>query len=89
MTGLPAAKFGLTGRGILRPGAVADLVLFDPATVADLATFEKPKTPAAGIDTVWVNGRAVWRAGRSTGARPGRALRLAQLGPMGGDTPPQ
>jgi N-acyl-D-amino-acid deacylase len=88
MTSLPAAKFGLTGRGVLRPGAVADLVLFDPATVGDLATFEKPKTPAAGIETVWVNGRAVWHAGQSTGARPGRALRLARLGPMGGETPP-
>jgi len=88
MTSLPAAKFGLSGRGTLRPGAYADLVLFDPATVADLASFEKPKTAAAGIDTVWVNGRAVWRAGGSTGARPGRALRLSALGPMGGDRLP-
>ena len=70
MTSLPAAKFGLSGRGTLRPGAYADLVLFDPATVADLASFEKPKTPAAGIDTVWVNGSTVWRGGRSTGAGP-------------------
>ncbi|MFI4986201.1 MAG: amidohydrolase family protein [Alphaproteobacteria bacterium] len=87
MTSLPAAKFGLTGRGILRPGAAADLVLFDPATIADRATFEQPKKPAAGIELVMVNGRAVWREGRSTGARPGRALRLGTLGPMGGDGP--
>jgi N-acyl-D-amino-acid deacylase len=88
MTSLPAARFGLTGRGVLRPGAYADLVLFDPATVADAATFEKPKTPATGIELVMVNGRAVWQDGRPTGNRPGRALRRAELGPMGRDRLP-
>ena len=84
MTALSAAQFGLTDRGTLRPGACADLVLFDPATIADAATFEHPKTPARGIVEVFVNGRSVWRDGRSTGNRPGRALRLQQLGTMGG-----
>ncbi|MDX1604795.1 MAG: D-aminoacylase [Candidatus Competibacterales bacterium] len=84
MTGLPAARFGLTDRGVLRPGACADLVLFDPDRVADRATFEQPATPAAGIDQVFVNGRCVWRDGVATGERPGRVLRRQQLGPFGG-----
>jgi N-acyl-D-amino-acid deacylase len=84
MTALPAAQFGLKDRGSLRIGAYADLVLFDPATIADTATFEKPKTPAAGIALVMVNGRTVWSDGAATGERPGRALRLSALGPMGG-----
>jgi N-acyl-D-amino-acid deacylase len=76
MTALPAAQFGLTDRGVLREGAYADLVLFDPETIADTATFEQPKTPAAGIACVTVDGAA-------TGERPGRALRRNTLGPMG------
>jgi len=75
MTGLSAARFGLVDRGVLREGAYADLVLFDPATVKDRATFAQPKQPAAGIATVFVNGRAVWQEGRPTGARPGRVLK--------------
>jgi N-acyl-D-amino-acid deacylase len=77
MTGLPAAKFGFTGRGAVREGAVADLVVFDPATIADLATYEDPRRFPAGIRAVFVNGTAVARDGRHTGARPGRALRHA------------
>jgi len=84
MTALSAAQFGLTDRGVLRPGAYADLVLFDPATIADAATFDKPKTPATGIAEVFVNGRSVWKDGHATGNRPGRALRRQQLGTMGG-----
>jgi N-acyl-D-amino-acid deacylase len=84
MTSLPAAQFGLKDRGVLRPGAFADLVLFNPDTIADLATFERPQTPAAGIAEVMVNGRSVWRDGAPTGDRPGRALRRGALGPMGG-----
>jgi N-acyl-D-amino-acid deacylase len=84
MTALPAAQFGLTDRGSLRAGAFADLVLFDPRTIADTATFERPKTPAAGIALVMVNGRPVWSDGAATGNRPGRALRRQELGPMGG-----
>jgi N-acyl-D-amino-acid deacylase len=75
MTGLPARRFGLHGRGIVEAGAFADLVLFDPATVADAATFEAPVQPAAGIRAVLVNGTPVWRDGQATGARPGRVLR--------------
>ncbi len=75
MTGLPAARFGLKDRGVIRAGAAADLVLFDPETVIDRATFEDPLRPAAGIDLVLVNGQAVLSEGRQTGARPGRLLR--------------
>ncbi|MBM3597577.1 MAG: D-aminoacylase [Alphaproteobacteria bacterium] len=75
MTSLPAAWFGLPDRGVLRPGAYADIVVFDPETVADRGTFIKPAQPAAGIDTVIVNGRPVWSQGAHTGARPGRVLR--------------
>lgn len=85
MTALPAAQFGLKDRGVLRTGAYADLVLFDPERIEDTATFAKPKTPAAGIALVMVNGRTVWKDGAATGHRPGRALRRNTLGPMGGD----
>ncbi len=81
MTGLSAARFGLRDRGVLRVGACADLVLFDPATIADRATFEAPTRAAAGIDQVFVNGRCVWRDGGPTGVRPGRALRRTELKP--------
>ena len=77
MTGLPAEKFGLEDRGVIRAGACADLTLFDPATIIDRATFEDPAQPAAGIEVVLVNGEAVLEGGRPTGARPGRALRRA------------
>ena len=75
MTSLPAGWFGFRDRGVDRPGAFADLVVFDAATVRDTGTFSDPARPAAGIDLVMVNGRAVWHAGRHTGARPGRVLR--------------
>jgi N-acyl-D-amino-acid deacylase len=75
MTSLPAARFGLVNRGIVRSGAFADLVLFDPDTVIDRASFDRPTEPAAGIEAVVVNGRIVWQAGAPTGARPGRLLR--------------
>jgi N-acyl-D-aspartate/D-glutamate deacylase len=75
MTGLPAARFGLRGRGLLCEGACADLVLFDPARVRDVGTYEDPKRPPEGIRHVFVNGTAVVREGEHTGARPGRALR--------------
>ena len=75
MTALSAERFGLANRGHLAVGAYADLVLFDPDSVADRATFDAPKMPAAGIEQVWVNGVSVWKDGRHSGARPGRALR--------------
>jgi N-acyl-D-amino-acid deacylase len=77
MTGLPAGWFGFADRGVVRPGAFADLVVFDPATVKDTATFTDPARPSAGIDLVMVNGRIVWGAGGHSGARPGRVLRRA------------
>jgi len=75
MTGLPAAKFGFVDRGAVRSGAFADLVVFDPATIADVATYDDPCRFPAGIRAVFVNGTAVARDGEHTGARPGRALR--------------
>jgi N-acyl-D-amino-acid deacylase len=75
MTGLPASRFGLAGRGAIAAGASADITVFDAATVIDRASFEKPTVPAAGIEHVFVNGRPVWREGRATGERPGRGLR--------------
>jgi N-acyl-D-amino-acid deacylase len=79
MTGLPAARFGLAGRGRIAPGAYADITVFDPATIIDRATFAAPMTPAAGIHLVLVNGEAVWRDGAATGDRPGRALRRQKM----------
>ncbi len=81
MTALTAAQFGLKDRGVLREGAFADLVLFDPETVIDSATFDEPKRPAAGIDLVMVNGRTVWQDGAHAGKRPGRALRRQDQDP--------
>lgn len=75
MTGLPADRFGLDGRGVVEPGAVADLCLFDPETVIDRASFENPMAPADGISAVLVAGETVWKDGSPTGARPGKALR--------------
>jgi N-acyl-D-amino-acid deacylase len=75
MTGLSAANVGIADRGTIRPGAYADLVLFDPATVADRSTFEDPAALSVGIERVWVNGTAVWQDGKPTGARPGRGIR--------------
>jgi N-acyl-D-amino-acid deacylase len=78
MTGLAADQFGLTDRGQLRPGAYADLVIFDPATISDRATFESPKQPAAGIDMVMVAGEIIYRYGKLSEARPGKMLRRTQ-----------
>jgi len=72
MTGAAARVFGLRHRGVVEPGACADLMLFSPESVLDRADFERPERPAAGIDLVIVGGEVVWRAGEPTGARPGR-----------------
>jgi N-acyl-D-amino-acid deacylase len=74
MTGLSAARFGLAERGLVREGYHADLVLFDPATVIDRATFAAPVQTAAGIEAVWVNGALSYRQGEATGDRAGRWL---------------
>jgi N-acyl-D-amino-acid deacylase len=75
MTRLAAAHTGLKERGVIAKGAYADLVLFDPATVADRATPQEPHLAAAGIVGVWVNGVQVLDRGKATGALPGRVLR--------------
>jgi N-acyl-D-amino-acid deacylase len=74
MTSLPAQRLGLRDRGTLREGTFADLVLFDPQTVIDRATFAKPDELPVGIQAVFVNGEQVWSDGRPTGSRPGRVL---------------
>ncbi|MCR6030743.1 amidohydrolase family protein [Nocardioides sp. zg-579] len=75
MTGAVAERLQLPDRGVVRPGAVADLVLLDPATVVDRATFTEPTQAPVGIVQVLVNGTSVVEDGRLTGARPGRVLR--------------
>ncbi|MGB2591261.1 MAG: D-aminoacylase [Candidatus Acidiferrum sp.] len=74
MTSLPAQRLGWKDRGVLREGAFADLVLFDPAAVIDRSTYQKPFELPAGIEKVFVNGALVWDNGKPTGARPGRVL---------------
>jgi len=75
MTSLPAARFGLSRRGRLEPGAYADITVFDALTIIDRATFQVPTMPAAGIHLVLVNGKTVWRDGMTIDNRPGRVLR--------------
>jgi len=71
MTSLAAAHVGIADRGLVKPGYIADLVLFDPSTITDKATIENSKQLSEGITGVWVNGERVWRDGKVTGARPG------------------
>lgn len=75
MTGITAGRFGLRERGVLREGNYADIVVFDPETVLDRATFEQPKQVSQGIDAVLVNGTLSWQAEKPTGERAGRFLR--------------
>ncbi len=75
MSGMPAHKFQLAGRGYVREGGFADLVVFDPDTVIDQATYEEPKTPPTGMPHVIVNGKIVVRDSFHTHAEAGRALR--------------
>ena len=72
---MPAARYGLTDRGVIRPGAAADLVVFDPARFEDRATFDNPRSNAVGMDYVFVNGRAAIDAGRLADTTAGRVLR--------------
>ena len=76
MTGLPAKRFGFRKRGLVREGYYADLVVFDPKTVSDKATFEEPKQQSVGIDLVMVNGRIAFQDGHMTDT--GRAGRVLQ-----------
>jgi N-acyl-D-amino-acid deacylase len=75
MTAFPAANLGLSDRGSLAPGMAADVVLFDPTTISDHATFEKPMQYATGVRDVFVNGVQVLKAGQPTGATPGRFVK--------------
>ncbi len=74
MTSLPADRFGLQGRGRIVIGAYADLVMFDPAAIEAMATFEEPTRPARGLHLVMVNGEIVYQDNKLTPARPGRVL---------------
>ena len=74
LSALPATNLGLDHRGLLKEGMFADVVVFDPATIADRATFEKPHQYAVGMKHVFVNGVQVLKDGEHTGAKPGRAL---------------
>jgi N-acyl-D-amino-acid deacylase len=82
LTSGPARRFGLKDRGELRAGAFADVVVFDPRTIADRATYEKPHQFATGVREVFVNGTPVVRDGApvlfARGRAPGRALRFRE-----------
>jgi N-acyl-D-amino-acid deacylase len=75
MTSLPASVLGIAQRGMLKTGYFADVVVFDPQTIQDHATFEKPMQYSTGVTEVWVNGVEVIRDGEHTGAKPGRVVR--------------
>ena len=75
MTSFPATNLGIKGRGVLRDGYYADVVVFDPANVQDHATFEKPQQLSTGVRDVFVNGTQVLKGGKHTGAKPGRFVR--------------
>jgi N-acyl-D-amino-acid deacylase len=75
MTSLPASNLGIARRGLLKPGYFADVVVFDPETIQDHATFAKPMQYATGVSEVWVNGVEVLHDGEHTGAKPGRVVR--------------
>src|SRR5262249_25257851 len=75
MTSYAAADLGIPERGLLRTGYFADVVVFDPNTIAAVATFEKPHQYAVGVAHVFVNGTQVLREGEHTGAKPGRLLK--------------
>jgi N-acyl-D-aspartate/D-glutamate deacylase len=75
MTGAPAARLGLADRGLLKDGYLADVVVFDPATVRSNATYDEPRRFPIGIEHVIVNGRLVVDGGEHTGALPGRVVR--------------
>jgi N-acyl-D-amino-acid deacylase len=77
MTSLSARNVGIVDRGRIQPGYFADLVLFDPGAVRDMATPEKPQARSVGIRSVWVNGELVYDANTATGRHPGRVLRRA------------
>ena len=78
MTSFPARRFKLNDRGLIRRGYKADVVVFDPATIIDRATFQQPELTAEGVKRVFVNGVEVWADGRVTGAHPGQPIRITK-----------
>ena len=74
MTSLPAARLGLEDRGLIKKGLAADIVVFDPEKIRDMATYVKPHQYPEGINYVIVNGEIVVQDGKHTGAKPGRAI---------------
>ena len=85
LTSFPAANLGIKDRGLIQPGMIADLAIFDPATISDKATYDNPQQFAVGMRDVLVNGQPVLLDGEMTTARPGRAV----LGPGTGRCPPR
>ena len=75
LTSFPAATLRIRDRGQLAPGYFADIVVFDPKTIADHATYERPHQYATGVRHLWVNGIQVLRDGEHTGQKPGRVVR--------------
>jgi N-acyl-D-amino-acid deacylase len=75
LTSFPAATLRIKDRGTLAPAFFADIVVFDPKTIADTSTYEKPHQYAVGVKHVWVNGGQVLKNGEHTGQKPGRAVR--------------
>lgn len=77
MTSLPAKRFRLSDRGLIRKGFKADIVVFDPDRIIDRSTFQEPQLISEGVKRVFVNGVEVWSNGAATGSRPGQPLRRA------------
>ena len=75
MTGIPSKNFNLHKRGTLKDGSFADIVIFDPDTIRDCASFEKPTETSDGVNTVIVNGTIAWSNGTGTGSRSGHLLK--------------
>jgi N-acyl-D-amino-acid deacylase len=78
MTSMPADKMGLSKRGRLKTGCYADIVIFEPGLISDLATYIQPEKYPVGIEQVFVNGRLVIDRGHNTGRLPGKLLRFSQ-----------
>ena len=87
LTGLPAHNWKLKDRGCLAVGCYADIVVFDPVTIIDHATYDQPMQYATGVSDVWVNGVQVLRDGEHTGAMPGRVVRGPGWKPAAGASP--
>jgi hypothetical protein len=82
MSGLPATMLGMVNRGYLVPGMVADITVFDPQTIIDHSTYERPTERPVGVRFVWVNGRLAVKDGKPTGTAAGRTLLRSSFMPM-------